>query len=66
MNKLTTLFQQKKSNVLNMYCTAGFPMLNSTVQVIEALQTNGADIIEIGIPYSDPIADGPVIQQSNM
>ncbi len=49
-----------------MYCTAGFPMLNSTVQVIEALQTNGADIIEIGIPYSDPIADGPVIQQSNM
>ena len=49
-----------------MYCTAGFPMLNSTVQVIDALQTNGADIIEIGIPYSDPIADGPVIQQSNM
>ena len=49
-----------------MYCTAGFPQLNSTVEVIEALQHNGADIIELGIPYSDPIADGPVIQQSNM
>ena len=65
-NRLTTLFQGKQSNVLNMYCTAGYPELNSTADVIIALQNSGADIIELGIPYSDPIADGPVIQQSNM
>ena len=65
-NRLTRLFAQKKTGVLNMYCTAGYPQLNSTVEVITALQNNGADIIELGIPYSDPIADGPVIQQSNM
>ncbi len=49
-----------------MYFTAGFPMLESTTEVLLALQEAGADIIEVGIPYSDPIADGPVIQQSNM
>jgi len=66
VNRLDKLFSEKKTGVLNMYCTAGYPQLNSTVEVITALQNNGADIIEIGIPYSDPIADGPVIQQSNM
>ena len=65
-NRLTRLFEQKKTGVLNIYCTAGFPQLESTAEVITALQNNAADIIEIGIPYSDPIADGPVIQQSNM
>ncbi len=65
-NRLTKLFNQKKSAILNIYCTAGYPHLDSTVEVINALQHNGADIIELGIPYSDPIADGPVIQQSNM
>lgn len=65
-NKLTTLFQHKHTGILNMYCTAGYPDLNSTATVIQALQNSGADIIELGIPYSDPIADGPVIQQSNM
>jgi tryptophan synthase alpha chain len=65
-NRLTTLFDQKQTAVLNMYCTAGYPKLNSTIEVIEALQNARADIIELGIPYSDPIADGPVIQQSNM
>ncbi len=66
VNKLDKLFSKKKNNILNIYCTAGFPHLNSTMEVITALQENGADIIELGIPYSDPIADGPVIQQSNM
>jgi tryptophan synthase alpha chain len=66
MNRLEKLFTQKNKNILNVYCTAGFPQLNSTLEVLEALQKNGADIIELGIPYSDPIADGPVIQQSNM
>jgi tryptophan synthase alpha chain len=65
MNRLEELFQRKKSNVLNMYCTAGFPQLNSTLEVMKALQDNGADIIELGMPYSDPLADGPVIQASN-
>ncbi|RYY69554.1 MAG: tryptophan synthase subunit alpha [Chitinophagaceae bacterium] len=66
MNRLDILFKSKPANVLNIYCTAGFPNIDSTPQVMLALQQAGADIIEIGIPYSDPIADGPVIQQSNM
>lgn len=66
MNRLDKLFAEKKTGVLNMYCTAGYPQLSSTVEVLTALQNSGADIVEIGIPYSDPIADGPVIQQSNM
>lgn len=66
MNRIDRLFAQKKTNVLNVYCTAGYPQLNSTVEVIRALQQNGADLVEIGMPYSDPLADGPVIQQSNM
>ncbi len=65
-NKLTELFQQKKSDLLNVYCTAGYPAKDSTIQVLLALQKHGVDIIEVGMPYSDPIADGPVIQQSNM
>ncbi len=65
-NTLTQLFLQKKERILNVYCTAGFPALDSTVKIIEALQQAGADIIEIGMPYSDPLADGPVIQQSNL
>lgn len=65
MNRLEELFTRKKSNVLNVFCTAGFPQLNSTWEVMKALQDNGADIIELGMPYSDPLADGPVIQASN-
>ncbi len=65
-NKLTQLFQEKNSNLLNVYCTAGYPTLESTAEVMKALQNSGVDMIEIGMPYSDPIADGPVIQQSNM
>ncbi len=66
MSRIGELFTVKKKNVLNMYCTAGFPTLESTLPVMQALQKNGADIIELGIPYSDPLADGPVIQQSGM
>lgn len=64
MNRLEELFQRKQQKVLNVYCTAGFPQLESTLQVMKALQDNGADIIELGMPYSDPLADGPVIQAS--
>ncbi len=66
MNRIDQLFKEKHHRVLNVYCTAGYPHLNSTREVLASLQEHGADIIEIGMPYSDPIADGPVIQQSNM
>ena len=65
MSKLKTVFEHKTQQVLNVYCTAGYPQLNSITTVIDALQQNGADIIEIGMPYSDPLADGPVIQESS-
>ena len=64
MNRLDELFQRKQNKVLNVYCTAGYPQLNSTLEVMKSLQDNGADIIELGMPYSDPLADGPVIQHS--
>ncbi len=66
MNRINKLFEQKKKNILSIYFTAGFPQLNDTKEILIALQNNGADLIEIGIPYSDPLADGPVIQQSSM
>ncbi|MEO6722494.1 MAG: tryptophan synthase subunit alpha [Ferruginibacter sp.] len=66
MNRIDKLFSEKQHNVLNVYCTAGYPQLNSMMEVLTALQENGADIVEIGMPYSDPLADGPVIQKSNM
>lgn len=59
------MFQKKRQRILNVYCTAGYPELNSTLDVMKALQDNSADIIELGMPYSDPLADGPVIQQSS-
>ena len=64
MSRITELFARKKNNVLNVYCTAGFPELNSTIEVMRALAENGADLIELGMPYSDPLADGPIIQAS--
>jgi len=65
MSRIIELFKKKHSNVLNVYCTAGYPQLNSTLEVMIALQENGADLIELGIPYSDPLADGPIIQASS-
>lgn len=64
MGSIQELFKRKQNSVLNIYCTAGYPLLNSTMEVMQALQANGADLIELGIPYSDPLADGPVIQES--
>ena len=65
MTRIEELFKRKQQKVLNVYCTAGFPKLNSTIEVMQALQKNGADLIELGMPYSDPLADGEVIQQSS-
>jgi tryptophan synthase alpha chain len=64
VTNLQKLFDTKERNVLNVYCTAGYPHLDSTLQVMKTLEQNGADIIELGMPYSDPLADGPVIQAS--
>ena len=66
MNRIHYLFNNKQDRVLSIYFTAGFPKLDDTIPIMEAIQAGGADIIEIGIPYSDPIADGPTIQDSNM
>ncbi len=66
MNRIQYLFNNKKSRVLSIYFTAGFPALEDTLPIMEAIQAGGADIIEIGVPYSDPIADGPTIQDSNL
>jgi tryptophan synthase alpha chain len=65
MNRLQKLFERKNKNILNVYCTAGYPQLQSTLGIMKALEESGADIIELGIPYSDPLADGPVIQNSS-
>jgi len=65
MTRIAQTFLNKSKQVLNVYCTAGYPQLNSTLTVMQALQQYGADLIELGMPYSDPLADGQVIQQSS-
>lgn len=64
MNRINHLFQNKKQNVFSLYFCAGHPTLDSTKEIIETLERKGTDLIEIGIPFSDPIADGPVIQHA--
>lgn len=65
MNRISKVFAEAKGPILNIYATAGYPNFGDTMTVIESLQEGGADIIEIGMPYSDPVADGETIQQSN-
>lgn len=65
MNRIELLFRNKNKEILSVYFTAGFPALNDTVQIIKELDSNGVEMIEIGIPFSDPLADGPLIQQSS-
>jgi tryptophan synthase alpha chain len=65
MNKINKLFNTKKNGVLSIFTTAGYPELDNTVDALVALQENGVDMIELGMPFSDPLADGPVIQQSS-
>lgn len=64
MNRIDRLFEEKKNGILSVYFTAGYPLLDDTVSVIKALANRGVDLIEIGVPFSDPMADGPVIQAS--
>ncbi|WP_299254797.1 tryptophan synthase subunit alpha [uncultured Cytophaga sp.] len=65
-NRITELFQKKSNNILNIYFTAGYPKIEDTVTVLKALEKAGVDMVEIGMPYSDPVADGPIIQQSSL
>ena len=65
MNRLEQKFQHKKSNLLAIYFTAGYPSPEGTRQTILDLDVAGVDIVEIGMPFSDPLADGPTIQASS-
>ena len=65
MNRINQLFNQKKENILSVYFTSGFPALEDTVPTLKCLQANGVDLVEIGVPFSDPLADGIVIQNSS-
>jgi len=64
-NRINSLFETKGKNILSVYFTAGYPNLNDTVEIIQQLEKNGVDLIEIGMPFSDPTADGPTIQRSS-
>lgn len=65
MNRIKKLLSEKKSGLLSVYFTAGYPHIDETAQIGKWLEQAGADMIEVGIPFSDPIADGPTIQESN-
>ena len=64
MNRINELFQNNPQNLLSVYFCAGCPTLDGTAQVIKELEQGGVSLIEIGIPFSDPMADGPVIQDA--
>ncbi|XOD68612.1 MAG: tryptophan synthase subunit alpha [Flavobacteriales bacterium AspAUS03] len=65
MNAIQQLFAKKRKNLLSIYFTAGYPKLDSTQALLESLQKAEVDLIEISMPYSDPLADGPTIQKSS-
>lgn len=65
MNSIQDIFNQKENDLLSIFFTAGFPKLDDTTKIIEELGKSGVDFIEVGLPYSDPLADGPTIQHSS-
>ena len=65
MNRINYLFENKKENILSVYFTAGYPNLEDTIPTLVNLQGNGVDLVEIGVPFSDPMADGVIIQNSS-
>lgn len=64
MNRINKLFEENKQDILSIYFCAGHPTLDGTANVIRTLENKGVQMIEIGIPFSDPMADGPVIQDA--
>ena len=64
MNRINQLFSTKQKDILSIYFCAGFPTLEVTASTINVLEKKGINMIEIGIPFSDPMADGPVIQHA--
>ncbi|MGB5435560.1 MAG: tryptophan synthase subunit alpha [Maribacter sp.] len=64
MNRINIKLKEGQK-ILSIYFTAGYPKLNDTVHIIQELEKNGVDLIEIGLPFSDPLADGPTIQESS-
>ena len=65
MNRIQQLFDRKPSDILSIYFTCGYPHIDSTVEIVKQLSAGGIDMIEVGVPFSDPMADGPVIQESS-
>lgn len=65
MNRINQLFEKKKTDILSVFFTAGYPNLEDTYPIIKELQNNQVEMLEIGIPFSDPMADGVVIQESS-
>ena len=63
-NRIKALFDEKGKEILSVYFCAGFPKAENTAEVISGLERNGVDMVEVGIPFSDPIADGKVIQDA--
>ena len=65
INELNTVFQKKKKNILSIFFTAGYPKLESTGEILKALNSEEVDFIEVGIPFSDPLAEGQTIQKTS-
>ena len=65
MKRIKEAFDKKKDGLLSIFITAGYPNLNDTIEVLKELEANGVDMVELGIPFSDPMADGPVIQEAS-
>jgi tryptophan synthase alpha chain len=65
MSRIKEIFNRKKKGILSVYFTAGYPSLNDTMTILEGLETRGVDMVELGMPFSDPLSDGPVIQRSS-
>lgn len=65
MNRIDKLFAEKKGDILSIYFCAGAPKFDATVPVLKSLEAHGVNMVEIGIPFSDPMADGPVIQDAS-
>ena len=65
MSKINQLFKEKPNRLCSVYFTSGYPNLNDTTTVIKGLEAAGVDFLEVGLPYSDPMADGPTIQESS-